>query len=186
MCIDRYEIDARRHAERRRWLIGERSHHEITKNGGRDRGTLLQPAERSWIVEADEHTADEIGREADEPGIFGIVGGSRFSGQRFAHGPDRDSRAALYNAFEQRDGLIRGARIDDLIARVGQERLRLVAPAPVAAFAKPRIVAIDIATVPVLNTVDQGRVDLLSAVGEFRIAGGHPDERGVCGADRIG
>ena len=85
-------------------------------------------AQRARIVEADEHAACQIGRKADEPDILGIVRRAGLAGQRLADRLDRQAGAALHDAFQQRDDLIGGARIDDLCARIGQQRLGLVVP----------------------------------------------------------
>ena len=64
--------------------------------------------------------------------------------------------AALDHAFQHRDNLIGGARVDDLRPGVGEQRLLLVMPGGVvAAVAVADVVAPDGPAVAVLDAVDQ-------------------------------
>jgi hypothetical protein len=132
----------------------------------------------------------EIGREADEPHVLGIIGGAGFAGDRLAHfllEADAGGGAALHDAFHHRGDLIGGHRVEHLLAPVDQGRFRLVAPlVGVAAAAFALVVAIDGVAVAVLDAVDQRRLHPLAAVVEHRIGGDHAQQGGLAGAERKG
>src|SRR5690606_7224049 len=79
-------------------------------------------AERLRLVEADKDADNEIGREADEPGVAPVIGGAGFAGERHTHLARGGAGAALDDAFEHRDHLIGGLRAFDLFAIVREFR----------------------------------------------------------------
>src|SRR5207249_1544897 len=75
--IDLGSLDARRHEERRARLPGRGRLHEVDPY--RKRGLRSRKPERVVVVEADPDDHQQIRREADEPGVASIVGGTGLS-----------------------------------------------------------------------------------------------------------
>src|ERR1700722_10191200 len=108
------------------------------------------------LVEAHIDAAHDVRREADEPDILLVVGGTGLAGNRLADVPDHGRGAALHDAFHHRGDLIGGHRIVHLLAAIDQGRLVPVVPfggAHAPAFAL--VVLVDGVAVAVLNAVDQ-------------------------------
>ena len=104
---------------------------------------------------------DEIGREADEPGVLLVVGRAGLAGDRLADLLHDRRRAALHHALHHGGDLVGGHRVEHLLAVVDERRLRLAGPGRgVAAFALALVVLVDGAAEAVLDAVDQRGVDL--------------------------
>src|SRR5262249_62147809 len=127
----------------------------------------------------------EIGREADEPRIFLVIGGAGLAGDRLTYLLDNSCRAALHDAFHHRGDLVGRHWIEHALALVDQCRLVLVLPLfGLAAAALARVVLVDSPAVAVLDAVDQSRLDLSAAVVEHGVRADHAKQRGLTRAKR--
>ena len=71
------------------------------------------------------------------------------------------------DTFHDADHLRGGDRIDDLLADIDEFRLGLTVPfARAASGTIPLVMTPDGTAIPVLDAVDEGRVDLLAAIGD--------------------
>src|SRR5208282_4308191 len=155
--VDADELDAGRHAERDRRLVGERDFEEIADHRRREVTTGRQPRDVARLVVTHVDATDDVGREADEPDILLFVGGAGLAGDRLADIADYGRGAALHDTLHHRGDLIGGHRIDHLLAAVDQRRLGLVVPGVgVATAALALVVLVDGVAVAVLDAVDQG------------------------------
>src|SRR6201999_1668797 len=91
----------------------------------------------------------DIGREAYEPGVLGLVGGAGLAGDRLADLFHGNRSTALNHAFHQRGDLVGRHVVQHLLTTVDKLRLGLVLPAGrrVAAATFARIVLEDGVTV---------------------------------------
>ena len=82
--VDADQLDAGGHLERNRRLVGERELEEVLddRRGEMAAGGAL--AEIARLVVADIDADREVRREADEPGVLFVVGGSGLAGDRLA------------------------------------------------------------------------------------------------------
>ena len=87
-------------------LICQSEFEELSYDGSRDVAAGLTMPERRRIVEAHINANYEIRSEADEPGIFLIIGGPGFSSDSLQH-LQLLCRAPLDAAFHDVDGMIR-------------------------------------------------------------------------------
>ena len=79
----------------------------------------------------------------------------------------QDARAAIDDAFHDRGDLIRGERIENLLALVDEAWLGLVIPlGRVATLADSLVVPEDRVTPAVLNTIDERRLHAPAAIGQ--------------------
>src|SRR5439155_4487388 len=72
--VDRDALEAGRLAEVLAALGAQRADQEPAED--REGRLRAGEPERRAVVEADPHRRDELGREADEPGVAGLVGGA--------------------------------------------------------------------------------------------------------------
>ena len=145
----------------------------------------LVVAEAVRVVEADKDAGGQIGGEADKPRIMPIVGGARLAGDRLADGLDDLGGAALNHALQHRHDLEGRAGIGHLLARIRDDRHRLMLPIDRASQrGRPLVGAEDRRAVAVLNAIDQGRRNSLAAIDQHRIGGGMPQQRRLAGAER--
>src|SRR5690606_4970869 len=94
-------------------------------------------------------------------------------------------RAALDDAFEHMRDLVRGARVEDLLALLLQPRHRLAVPfGHVAAGAGARIGAPDDLAAAVLHVIDHGRIVLDAVVRQRRVGVDHLQDSGLARAER--
>jgi len=95
--------------------------------------------------------------------------------------------AALHNAPKHGGDLVGRIRVDDLLAILDDLRLGLVFPLlRLAVRTLALVMAVDGASVAVLNAVDHRRLDLLAAVGEHGVGGGQAQQSRLTGAQRHG
>ncbi len=183
--VDADQLDARRHAERRRRLVLQRLLQEVQGDGAREAAAGRPVAQRARLVVADVDAHREVGGEAHEPRILRVVGGAGLAGERLADLLQDRGRAPLDDALHDRDHLVGGERIEHLLGIVHQLRLVLARPLlRVAADAFAVVVPVDRLADPVLDPVDERRADAAPAIGEHRIGGDHAHHRRLARAER--
>src|SRR5271154_4939527 len=92
-------------------------------------GSSVALTERARLVIAHVDADRDVGREADEPGILGLVGRAGLARDRFADFLYCGRRARLNNALQHRSDLVGRHRIQHLLATVHELGLGLILPA---------------------------------------------------------
>ena len=149
------ELDAGRSAERNWRLVSKSDLEKFADDRRGDIAARLAMTHGRGIVETHIDADHKVRREADEPAVLLVIGGSGLAGDRPLQDLELLRRAALNDAFHDGDHLIGAHRIDDLRAVVDEFRLILAAPFPCVAIDAVAIVMLpDGAAVTILDAVD--------------------------------
>src|SRR5262249_20310359 len=141
--VDADELNAGGRRERHTGLVGERGLEEVTDHRRRGMAAGRVAPERARLVVAEIDADREVGCEADEPSVLGLVGGAGLAGDRLADLAQNRRGAAYHDTLHDRDHLVGGHRVEYLLAPVDHRRFGLIIPfLGVAAAALARVVAV--------------------------------------------
>src|SRR6266566_1985712 len=161
--IDADQLDAGRRREIHARLVDQRHLQEVLDDGGGKMTARRAAREMPRLVIADVHADGQVRGVADEPRILLVIGGAGLAGNRLPDLLDHRRGATLDHALEHPGDLEGGHRIEDLLAPVDQNGLRLLLPLiGIAAAAFALVVAIDGVAVAILDAIDEGRLDALA------------------------
>src|SRR5690606_32220479 len=181
--VDAHHAHTRRREERPSVPLFARVLHELLEDRCRHAPALRPTAKAAGLVIADVDAAYDIGRATYEPHVGRPARRAGLAEQRHVEIAQHRRRAALDDAFEHMRDLVRGSRVEDLLALLLQPRHRLAVPfGHAAAGAGARIGAPDDLAAAVLDVIDHGRIVLDAVVRQRRIGVDHLQDRGLARA----